>query len=127
MSESDDKVMALVERELKKNPDAETQALYDKAAKADESIKELTLRQFNARYPLQVKRALAPKKPRRKKTSRSRSATKRKSSKQEVKRSRIRDVFLKFARDLVDAEGKYEAIDVIAGVDRYVDEVLEVT
>jgi hypothetical protein len=118
MAAINDKVMAMVERELKKDRKVATKALYDKAAKLDKGIGKLTPRQFNARYPLQVKRKLLPKKPRRRPT--------RRRTRKDIDRSAIRDVFLKFAKDLVEAEGKYEALDVITGVDRYVDEVAEI-
>ena len=56
MAKTDDKVMAVVEKELEKDPDASVQDLYDKAKSVKSAIGKLTLRQFNARYPLQVKR-----------------------------------------------------------------------
>lgn len=116
MAETSDKVMEFVEKEIKKNPDVETQTLYDKAKEVDKGVGKLTLRQFHARYPLQVKRRMAPKKPRRRRPSRQKGP--------EVNREAIREVLLKFARDVAAAEGA-EVIDVIAGVDKYVDEVVK--
>ena len=52
-------VMEMVERELRENPDVSNKDLKLKAEEIDEEIEELSARQFNARYPLQVKRKLA--------------------------------------------------------------------
>lgn len=112
MAETDEKVMALVEREIKKNPDIETSKLYEKAKAANEEIGKLTLRQFHARYPLQVKRKMAPKKPR------------RRPRKPEVNREAIREVLVTFARDVAAAEGP-EVIDLVGNVDEYVDRVVK--
>ena len=56
MAEADPQVMSMVEAALKKNPDASSQELYDQIRKKKRSIGRLTLRQFHAKYPLQVKR-----------------------------------------------------------------------
>ena len=52
-------VMELVERELRENPDVSNRDLKLKAEEIDEEIEDLSARQFNARYPLQVKRRLS--------------------------------------------------------------------
>lgn len=57
--ETDDEIMEMVRAELEEDPDAENKALYRKAKKIDPAVEDLTLRQFHARYPLQVKRAMA--------------------------------------------------------------------
>jgi len=56
MAETDPQVMSMVEAALEKNPDASSQDLYDQIKKKKRSIGKLTLRQFHAKYPLQVKR-----------------------------------------------------------------------
>ena len=56
MAATNPKVMAMIERELAKNPSISNEALLEKAKKIDGSVGELSARQFNARYPLQVKR-----------------------------------------------------------------------
>lgn len=56
MSETDSKVMSMVERELKKKPDATVDELFTKAKAINASVGNLTKRQFHAKYPLQVKR-----------------------------------------------------------------------
>lgn len=52
-------VMEMVERELREDPDISNKDLKLKAEEIDEDVENLSARQFNARYPLQVKRKLA--------------------------------------------------------------------
>lgn len=49
-------VMEMVEEKLRENPDISNKDLKLKAEEIDDGIEELSARQFNARYPLQVKR-----------------------------------------------------------------------
>jgi hypothetical protein len=56
--EVNEKVLALVERELKKDPSIQSAELKAKASKIDKSIAELSGRQFHARYALQIRRRL---------------------------------------------------------------------
>ncbi len=68
----DPKVMAAVERAIKKEPKISSADLFLKVTKRHESVRDLSLRQFNARYPLQVRRRIAAKegrKPRGRKKS----------------------------------------------------------
>jgi hypothetical protein len=51
-------VMEMVEAELRRDPDTSNQQLRRKAEEIDEGIAELSARQFNAWYPLQVRRQL---------------------------------------------------------------------
>ncbi len=60
-----DKVMQFIEKELKINPKATAKELQQKAKAVSEAVGKLSVRQFHAKYPLQVRRKLAPKKPRR--------------------------------------------------------------
>lgn len=54
-------IQAFCRRKLEENPDLENRALFDQAVEAfpGAGLEDLTLRQFHARYPLQVKRAMA--------------------------------------------------------------------
>ncbi len=143
---SDDKVMAYVERELAKNPDVSNDELQAGAAKIDSSVKQLTTRQFHAKYPLQVKRrkgkgAGAKKRTTAKKTSRKKSTTRKKAaSKSRSRTSRastrsadgdgrdreaVRKVMMRFAKDLTLADNQAETIEVLAKLDRYVGDVLK--
>ena len=126
MAKIDEKVMSLVEQELEKKPDASVDELYDKAVKVEKSIGSLTKRQFNARYPLQVKRRKGGTSGRKKK-SRKRSASRRKKSTTNGAREAVRGVFLRFASDLAAAEARKDVVEVVASVDKYVDEVLKTT
>lgn len=51
-------VMEMVEEMLREDPGISNDALRRKAEGIDSGIAELSARQFNARYPLQVKRQL---------------------------------------------------------------------
>lgn len=119
MAETKQKVMEMVREKLKKNPDISTDELFDEAKKLDASTKELTLRQFHARYPLQVKRKMSAGK--RKKSGRRRSRRKK-----EVDRAAIREELLGFAKDLSAAEGTAGVIDVVTNIDDYVERIAKV-
>ncbi len=131
MADVNDKVMDMVRKELKKNPDAENQELYEKAKKVDGSVDDLSLRQFHARYPLQVKRQLAQKKGgkkggrKRKSRKKSRSGGRGGGSASGADRDAIRGTLLQFAKDVSSAEGKAEMIDLLTSVDDYVDDVVK--
>lgn len=62
------RVMNMVRRALVQNPEMTNEALYSAAVALDPDIGKLTMRQFHARYPLQVRRrelgALAAPRPR---------------------------------------------------------------
>lgn len=125
MAEVKDKVMDMVRKELDKNPDAENKELYEKATKVDGSIADLTLRQFHARYPLQVKRQQAQKSSggSRKRSSSGRGGGSGKSA--DVNRDKVRATLLQFAKDVSSAEGQASTlIDVLENVDDYVDQVV---
>lgn len=130
MPATNEKVMEMVRKELDANPDAENQDLYKKAQKIDASVGDLTLRQFHARYPLQVKRKRAAKSRARKSTARKKGASRKTrkktagTAKGAVDREAIRATLLRFARDVSAAEGKAEMIDLLSGVDDYVDDVV---
>ncbi len=64
-AKTSDKVMQFIEKELKINPKATAKELQQKAKAVSEAVGKLSVRQFHAKYPLQIRRKLAPKKPRR--------------------------------------------------------------
>lgn len=109
--------MEWVQKQLKKNPAVSNQELFAKAKEIDPAVGELSLRQFHAKYPLQVKRKLAPKSGTRRRSRRRRA--------KELNREAIRESLLKFARDVSAAEGKAETIEVLANVDKYVSELAD--
>lgn len=131
MADINEKVLAMVEKEIRADPNVSNDELRAKAEKIDSSISKLGPRQFNARYPLQVKRRLAPKKPRRarRKSGGTRKATagkgRARNSAASSPNEPVRAVLLDFARDVAAADGKAQIVDLIAGVDKYVDRVVK--
>ena len=131
MAKTDERVMALVENELKKNPEVSVEELYGKARGVNSGIGKLTRRQFHARYPLQVKRrsqrnagGAKGRKVRRtrKSVGRGRKGT---GATSEVNRQAIRDALIRFATDVAGADEKRDLIKALTGVDRYVDQVVK--
>ena len=131
MAKTDDKVMALVEEELKKNPAAGVDELYEKAKEVSPAVGKLTRRQFHARYPLQVKRrsqrSAGAAKPGRRpaKARKSLVRQRRAAATPDVNREAIRDALVRFATDVAGADQKKDLIKVLTGVDRYVDQVVK--
>ncbi|MEQ9397590.1 MAG: hypothetical protein RJQ04_00330 [Longimicrobiales bacterium] len=128
-TKTDEKVMQAVEAELKKNPDASVDDLYAMAVAMDKSVSKLSKRQFHARYPLQVKRKMAPAAPKKARNAPKKPAKKRPASAKAAKaakgRDAVREIFLDFALELASAEDRKNAVRVVAGVDRWVDRVVE--
>lgn len=125
--ERKEEIMEMVRQELSDDPDAENKDLYQKATKIDPSVDDLTLRQFHARFPLQVKRQMAQ--SRRGGRSRTSGSGDRGAGAggggAGVDRDAIRSILLGFARDVSRADGKAGMIDLLSSVDDYVDEVVE--
>jgi len=132
VAEVDEKVMSFVERILDENPGIELADLYEEAQEVSDSVRHLSKRQFNARYPLQVKR-------RRSQALRAAGATSgqregwpasgrplaRVSGASQASRESVRQVLLQFATDIAGAEERKDLVRVLANVDRYVDQVLK--
>lgn len=123
MADTNPEVVELVESELRKNPGIPNPELLEKAKKIDPSVERLTSRQFNARYPLQVKRAMAAGKPKRRKRAPKKSRVAGTSRSTDASRDNIRRLLLDLAKEVVNAEGKGDVVDVVAGIDEYVDRV----
>lgn len=137
--QTDDKIMQLVEKELEKNPDQSVDELFEKATKVDKSIEKLSKRQFNARYPLQVKRRKGgTRKKKKKKTTkagkkrtggrrstRTSSGTGASGAASSGGREAVRATLMKFASEMAASEERRDLVKFLAGVDRYVDEVLK--
>lgn len=141
MATRHEQVMEMVARELEQNPGIDPGELYARAAEIDPAIRELDRRQFNARYPLQVKRiraaerggdgAAKPAAPRRR-VSRKAPAKGRAAPRQRraaggataASREKVRGVFLDFARDFANAESRSEIVSVLGDLDRYVDRIV---
>ncbi len=116
MAGNDDKVLDFVTQELEKDPEARTSDLFEKAKDLFSSVEQLSLRQFNARFPLQVKR----------KKSRARSGGRRRGAagKRVTSRDAVREVFLRFASDLTAADEKKDLVKVLAELDTYIDDAI---
>lgn len=125
MADSVEKVMRFVEQKLQENPDIETSELFELAKKEDSAVENLSLRQFNARFPLQIKRRQSMADPARK--QRPRRRRRRSQAATAEGRDAIRQVFLRFASDLSAAEERKELVGVIARVDQYVEDVMKVS
>ena len=144
-AKTSDKVMQFIEKELKINPKATAKELQQKAKAVSEAVGKLSVRQFHAKYPLQVRRRLAPKKPRRaapkakaapKKPRRAapkaraaakkprRAAPKARAARGQANREAVRNTLMTFAQDLYAAQGKSETIAVLRKLDNYIDAII---
>lgn len=131
MAERNDEVMEMVGRELERQPDMALRELYEKALEIDPSMAELTPRQFNARYPLQVKRTrFAGGRGKRgsqgdPKAGTAKTRATRRRTNPAQSRDAVREVLLRFASDFAQAESRSEIVNVLSNVDTYVDSVVE--
>ena len=126
MADVDPQLMSFVEEEMKQSPSISSKELFEKAKSVIASARDLTIREFHARYPLQVKRkaslaAGGGKRRRRTKRTGRRAAGKTAPA----NRDAVRTALLKFASDLTAAEERKDLVKVLAQVDQYVDEVLK--
>ncbi len=121
MAEANPKVMEMVENELKTNPDVENAELFEKAKKIDKGTGKLTLRQFHARYPLQVKRRKAPK---RKKKTAAKGRRRRTTARPSDSRDAVRDILTELVRNTAGMDGA-GLVDLMASLDGYVDRVMK--
>ncbi len=112
MAGAETRVMDYVRERLQQNPGAKTAELMQGAKKLDKSVGKLSVRQFHARYSLQIKRQLAAQRPRR-----------RRRARRIADRAAIRGELLSFAKELLTADGP-AMVDVIGGADRFVDRLL---
>ncbi|HET9984731.1 MAG TPA: hypothetical protein VFQ38_14135 [Longimicrobiales bacterium] len=114
MATGNDRVLQMVREEIERNPAVRTDELFDRAKKLDKSVAGMSIRQFHARYPLQIKRMRAALRPRR-----------RARPRRQVDRGAVRTVLLELARDLMGAQDKARVVEVIGGLDGYVDRVVK--
>lgn len=122
MAKNEEKVMDFVKAQLAETPEIATSELFEKAKSVDASVRKLSLRQFNARYPLQIKRKKSMGRPGRRRSRRGSHTSGPKEQAQS--RDAVRDTFLRFAADLSSAEERKDLVKVISQVDRYVDEAI---
>lgn len=110
-----DRVMNMVRDEIQRRPEVTSPELFEKAKKLDRGVRTLSARQFNATYPLQVRRTLAPKR------RRTRGASGRKA--EGAGRERVRAILLEFGRAIAGAEDPGALVDIIGNLDGWVDRV----
>ncbi len=154
MRPSHERVLEYVQRRLKKNPDVPNSELFEWAKKIDPAFNKLSLLQFHAKYPLQVKRRLsaaksakaAPAKTPAKAAPVAKSPERTKKAAANGRRTRkaaapapasgspaspsgdpeaIRAVLIDFARALSRAGSQAETIDVISNVDNFVARIMK--
>lgn len=113
MAVLNERVMNMVRDEIQKRPDITSQELFEKAKKLDRGMRSLSARQFNATYPLQVRRTLAPRRPRARRTGARNTAGK----------DRVRGVLLEFARAVAGAQDRGALVEVIGNLDEWVERV----
>ena len=130
MPEVDEQVMKFVEKTLTQHPDMQLEELFQRAKEFKSSMSKLSKRQFNARYPLQVKRRRALAARRTSGKGKEGAPSPRQRSRKAVPipgapRDRVRQVLLQFATDIAAAEEKKDLVRVLAGVDDYVNQVMQ--
>jgi hypothetical protein len=145
VAERNEKVMEMVVKELDKDPSVGLESLYRRAKEIDSSISELSLRQFHARYPLQVKRSRtrgAAKKQKGSQTKKRAGAGDKTTAPRVAKqprsrgdapavgaafdREKVRQLFLEFASDFAEAETRRDFVRVLSSVDSYVNRLAKV-
>jgi hypothetical protein len=125
-----DRVKDMVRRALVTNPSVRNQELFDRAREIAPSVVEgLTLTQFHARFRLPILRNEMAKRPEpaeRKRRRRPRQPEVAVTSGRSL-RLELRDLFVRFAVDLENAQSRSDLVRVVAGIDAYIDEVVRIT
>lgn len=135
-------VTAMVREQLERSPPPPLAALYGRAVRIDPRVRKLTLRQFNARYPLQIRRAMKPAEARRRKRTqvpspspvaadgpqppaatpstngRARETAPRPPGDAEARR-RIRAILFEWANLVAGARSKAEVVEAMTRVDEH--------
>ena len=111
-----ERVMDMVREEIQRRPEVTSQELFDRAKKMERGIRSLSARQFNALYPLQVRRTLAPRR------RRGRGAAARARS--TAGRERYRVVLLEFARAVAGAQDRGALVEVVGNLEQWVDRLV---
>lgn len=137
--QTNDKVLAMVRREIENDPTITNKELIGKAKRLSRAVARLSPRQFHGMYRLRATRAIAGsgnarKAPatRRKAAAAARKAPSVVTSAAAAKapsgaRPAVRAVLIDLATDVAAAADKAAVIGVVASLDRYVDRVLAAT
>lgn len=124
---SEEKILEMVREQLERPNPPGTEALYGRAARIDSSIRELSLRQFNARYPLRVRREMARVSDESEKSPQGAQQRVQEVAKSdEAIRRGLRAMFHDLAAEVAGAEAEPELIDFIEErLEGYVDRTLD--
>jgi hypothetical protein len=134
------KVLAMVRKEIQKNPAVTNDVLHKNATRIDPAIKKLNLLQFHGSYRLPIARELAAASGRRRKAparatkavrpapqSAERTATvaaaPAASSARDLDRGKVRIALLDLAREIAGTDSKADVVSVVGSLDRYVDRI----
>ncbi len=129
--ETDPRVMEMVREQLGRERPPPLAALYGRAVRINPEIRKLTPRQFNARYPLQVRRRMRARAARRSGRSRATSgnggqpASSISEASSAELRGRLRAILWAYARLVAAAGTKAELVAAVSAADRFVDDVVE--
>jgi len=119
-----ERVMGFVTKALLEEPEPPVGELYERARTLDPGVAGMSLREFNARFPLQIRRREALERPGRRKSMRSKALRQRKAADEDRRRAAVRGVLLRFAVELSEADGPAELVRVMAGLEAWVDETV---
>lgn len=112
---SEEMILEMVRQQLQRTNPPSTEALYGRAARIDPAIREFTLRQFNARYPLRVRREMA----------REQKESEEPASPEDDGRAAVREVLIDFAREVSSTPEGPEFIALIGeDLENFVDRVV---
>lgn len=132
MPTRNEKVLNRIIQRIQKNPEITNAELRKVAVKMDPSIDDLTPRQFHARYALAAKRRIASEAKGGRVTAQKKSTQKKVEVQQkresmevavEVDRGQVREVLLALAQQVASAETKGDIVDIVSGIDKYVDQL----
>lgn len=138
MAHVNQKVLALVRRQIEKDPHVPNDVLAKKAAAIDRSVRKLSKLQFHGTYRLTAARQLAAdgrgpagRRPARKRASglaTTGNAPTRQAAPSpanaDADRAAARAALLEFAGEVAQAESKSDVMRVLSTIDRYVDRVV---
>lgn len=119
--------MQMVREQLERDPPPSLAALYGRAVRLNPEIRRLSPRQFNARYPLQVRRRMKRQRAKHRPSGDGRRDTRRKRKPERTAspelRARVRTILLQYAKAVAGARTTAELIDTLEEVDLYVNAV----
>lgn len=138
MADVNQKVLALVRREIEKDPHVTNDVLARKAAAIDRSVRRLSKLQFHGTYRLTAARQIAAdgrergrqkhaRKPARGLATARRNAPpgRTASANTAADRAAVRSALIEFAGEVAQAESTSDVVRVLSTIDRYVDRVVK--